>query len=269
MAKLGETRQGNSIFSSAERSLLPGKIPIWYATPFHHRLVDAAGPGNVLFFLYSGHGTCILSVEPSHYGRVEEAIVPCDFNLITDFDFRQLPNRLPKEASFTILSDSCHSGEGADRACIGEPRRTPSNGPRRTSSHRPRRPSLIQRGRPIPIDYIVIHLSSLSGISSPQIADHLSHLFGEEASPKLRKKEVALPVGANKAILLCGCQANETSAETNPSLGGGKSHEGALSNRELVLGARQLVRKQEFEQHPCLYCSDENADAPFLQQLAH
>ena len=48
------------------------------------RMVDRAEPGDVLFFHYSGHGTLIPAVKPLHgHSRRDEAIVPCDFNLIT------------------------------------------------------------------------------------------------------------------------------------------------------------------------------------------
>lgn len=47
------------------------------------RMVDQAEPGDVLFFHYSGHGTKIPSVKPHHPFSQDEAIVPCDFNLIT------------------------------------------------------------------------------------------------------------------------------------------------------------------------------------------
>ena len=46
-------------------------------------MVDKAEVGDVLYFHYSGHGTRIPSVKPINpFGR-DEAIVPCDFNLIT------------------------------------------------------------------------------------------------------------------------------------------------------------------------------------------
>lgn len=47
------------------------------------RMVDQAESGDVLFFHYSGHGTRIPSVKPFHPFSQDEAIVPCDFNLIT------------------------------------------------------------------------------------------------------------------------------------------------------------------------------------------
>jgi hypothetical protein len=39
-----------------------------------------------------------------------------------------------------------------------------------------------------------------------------------------------------------------------------------MSNREVVCRARKVLDEQGFQQHPCLYCSDANADAPFLGQ---
>lgn len=46
-------------------------------------MVDEAEPGDVLFFHFSGHGTTIPSLKPANPFRHDEAIVPCDFNLIT------------------------------------------------------------------------------------------------------------------------------------------------------------------------------------------
>lgn len=43
-------------------------------------MIDEAEAGDVLFFHYSGHGTLVPS---KHHLKREEAIVPCDFNLIT------------------------------------------------------------------------------------------------------------------------------------------------------------------------------------------
>lgn len=51
-----------------------------------HGMVDKAESGDVLFFHYSGHGTWIPSHSHDHdhhSAGKDEAIVPCDFNLIT------------------------------------------------------------------------------------------------------------------------------------------------------------------------------------------
>lgn len=47
------------------------------------RMIDKAEAGDVLFFHYSGHGTRIPSSK-GHGSKQDEAIVPCDFNLITE-----------------------------------------------------------------------------------------------------------------------------------------------------------------------------------------
>ncbi|KAK6944546.1 hypothetical protein RJ641_025648 [Dillenia turbinata] len=46
------------------------------------QMVDRAEAGDILFFHYSGHGT-LIPLKPTHPFRQHEAIVPCNFNLIT------------------------------------------------------------------------------------------------------------------------------------------------------------------------------------------
>ncbi|KAL2644690.1 hypothetical protein R1flu_012277 [Riccia fluitans] len=75
------------------------------------RLIDEVQPGDVLFLHYSGHGTQV----PAESGDEEddgfdEAIVPCDLNLLTDDDFRLLFKNIKDGVNFTFVSDSCHSG---------------------------------------------------------------------------------------------------------------------------------------------------------------
>ncbi|KAF9601459.1 hypothetical protein IFM89_020226, partial [Coptis chinensis] len=235
-----------------------------------NRMIDQAEPGDVLYFHYSGHGTRL----PSKHGIWhDEAIVPCDMNLITDVDFRRLVNRLPEKSSFTIISDSCHSGGLIDK----EKEQIGPSATNSTSSLTASCPKII------PIDNILDHLTSLSGIQSPDIGAHLSQIFGNEASTKYLQNDVQLglsgPIHPDSGILLSGCQSNETSADMNPTLEEGgkaygafsnaiqtilKEHGTSLSNRELVTKTRELLQAQGFYQHPCLYCSDDNADAPFL-----
>ncbi|KAJ6902468.1 metacaspase-4-like [Populus alba x Populus x berolinensis] len=74
-------------------------------------LVLSSKPGDFLFVHYSGHGTRL----PAETGEeddtgYDECIVPCDMNLITDDDFRDLVDKIPEGCRMTIVSDSCHSG---------------------------------------------------------------------------------------------------------------------------------------------------------------
>ncbi|XP_031262298.1 metacaspase-9 [Pistacia vera] len=240
------------------------------------KMVSKAEDGDVLFFHYSGHGTRIPSRQPGRPFRQDEAIVPCDFNLITDVDFRQIVNRLPKGTSFTILSDSCHSGGLIDKekeqigpsSIIQESQKLCSSKP-----------------KTIPFQSILEHLSSLTSINTSDIGTHLLEYFGADASIRFRlaphqESELFEFLKPDEGILLSGCQSNETSADMSPIEGGGKAygafsnavqivlkeHSDPLSNREVVMMARKILQEQHVEQHPCLYCSDENADACFLLQ---
>ena len=82
----------------------------------------------------------------------------------------------------------------------------------------------------------------------------------------------------DNGVLISGCQTDQTSADASP---GGNSAEaygalsnaiqtiiaetdGEITNQELVLRARQLLKKQGFKQRPGLYCGDHNVDAPFV-----
>ncbi|CAM0950355.1 unnamed protein product [Alopecurus aequalis] len=250
-------------------------------------MIARAAPGDVLFFHYSGHGTL---VPPRHgHGhdgddKEEEAIVPCDFNLITDVDFRQLVDRVPPGASFTIVSDSCHSGGLIDqeKEQIG-----PSVLP--DSAGAPPLAAPARTARFLPYGALLDHLSGVSGMpSSHHAADHLLALFGADASAKFHGHGDTLSAAApaprpDQGILLSGCQTDETSADVaaeDEEEGGGKAcgayssavqsvlaaHPAPLSNRDLVARARDVLGEQGFEQHPCLYCSDANAEAPFLSQ---
>ncbi|XVE68456.1 hypothetical protein DITRI_Ditri09bG0070000 [Diplodiscus trichospermus] len=85
-------------------------------------------------------------------------------------------------------------------------------------------------------------------------------------------------------VLLSGYQANEISADVIQSGKTEKMAHGAftnavlqvlnhspvvLSNKQLVMRVREILKHERYEQHPCLYCRDENANAIFLGQLPH
>ncbi|VAI30022.1 unnamed protein product [Triticum turgidum subsp. durum] len=148
----------------------------------------------------------------------------------------------------------------------------------------------------LPYGAILDHLSAVSGMpSSHHVADHLVALFGADASAKLHvhggsgngstpsttPAPAPTPPRPDEGILLSGCQTNETSADVPAyEASGGKAcgafssavqsvlaaHPAPLSNRELVAKARAVLEEQGFEQHPCLYCTDANAEARFLSQ---
>lgn len=80
-------------------------------------------------------------------------------------------------------------------------------------------------------------------------------------------------------ILISACEPQEMSADANPTNDprhayGALSNalqtvvgqsRGFLTNREVVMAARKLLSQQGYRyQHPCLYCTDRNADRLFL-----
>ncbi|XWS75413.1 hypothetical protein CRYUN_Cryun01aG0085700 [Craigia yunnanensis] len=243
-----------------------------------NRMVDKAETGDVLFFHFSGHGTTISSLEPGQPFRQHEAIVPCDLNLITDMDLRQLIRRLPKGSSFTILSDSCHSGGliDKDKEQIGP------------STIEKIIPSFYHKPKTIPVATIVECLTAVPTIvqgvaeAASTIGSLFSGIFGKDVSLKFLpqlEKDLLKSLDENEGILFSGCQANESSADVAASGNiGGKAYgaftsavrmvltenSGELSNKQLVMMARKVLKEHGFQQHACLYSSDGNADANFL-----
>ncbi|KAL8147403.1 hypothetical protein AgCh_004932 [Apium graveolens] len=186
--------------------------------------------------------------------------------LPTDLDFRELVNRLPEGASFTIISDSCHSGGLIDKEKeqIG-----PDIVPEKRTLH------VAHKPKTLPFETILQQLSTLTNINTWDIGTHFLESFGGNASLKsLSPKEEQESMHPDAGILLSGYQSNETSADISSSGGGQKKaygafsnaiqmvlkeNLGALSNKEIVILARNVLLGQLIiGQHPCLYCSDEN-----------
>ncbi|KAK8508223.1 hypothetical protein V6N12_019402 [Hibiscus sabdariffa] len=253
-------------------------------------MVHDAVAGDVVFFHFSGHGTTLSSLKPGDSYKEEEAIVPCDLNLVTNMDLRCLIQKLKPGTSFTILSDSCHSGGliDKDKEQIG--------------------PTTRMKGIPIPVYYksrgisigsIMNCLQSVTGALNTganiltgvanvvntgstvteSISSALSGIFNKDVSIKFRPQNEQISemksrsLMEDEGLLLSGCQANETSADlVGSALTEGRAHavvkvlnqKKRLTNKELVKEVRRFLQEQGIEQHPCLYCSDGNADAPFL-----
>lgn len=73
-------------------------------------LVIEAGPGDVLAFTYSGHGTWEYD-QPNgdEADNRDEALCAHDGNILDD-ELREILTQIHPEAFMTIISDSCHSG---------------------------------------------------------------------------------------------------------------------------------------------------------------
>ncbi|KAL5731296.1 hypothetical protein ACHQM5_004041 [Ranunculus cassubicifolius] len=122
--------------------------------------------------------------------------------------------------------------------------------------------------------------------ASPKVKKFMSFIFTEsedaEGEQEFSKREVF--AGSTKqelpdsGILISGCQTDQTSADMPPDDNGSEAY-GALSNaiqtvlaesnepitnRELVLKVREIMKQEGLTQEPGLYCSDEHADEPFV-----
>ncbi|OAE22421.1 hypothetical protein AXG93_2381s1170 [Marchantia polymorpha subsp. ruderalis] len=76
-------------------------------------------------------------------------------------------------------------------------------------------------------------------------------------------------------ILVSGCQSDQTSADMpgdNGSYGAlsnavqtlVRKHAGKFSNKQLVNGTRAMMVEEGLDQRPCLYCSKDKVNAPFI-----
>ncbi|TYI24099.1 hypothetical protein ES332_A06G209800v1 [Gossypium tomentosum] len=234
-----------------------------------NRIMNKAKAGDILFFYFSGHGTRIPIFQPGQPFRQDEAIVACDLNLVTG---RRLVNRLPEGASFTILSDSCHSGgliEKEKEQFGAEHMMTPVN-PNKPKPSKAKAKSLA---------FDIIHSAMDIGVGiiydEAKVGQLIFRIFGKDVSLKFHPHYVnglmvLDPLEEDDGILLSGCEANETSYDLvlenkafgaftdavinviNQQLGAG------ISNRQLVAEAAKILKNNGFEQNPCLYCSDEN-----------
>ncbi|XP_013609984.1 PREDICTED: metacaspase-5-like [Brassica oleracea var. oleracea] len=254
-------------------------------------LVGSANPGDVLFVHYSGHGVRL----PPETGEdddtgFDECIVPCDMNNITDDEIREIVDKVPEDCSITIVSDSCHSGGliDATKEQIGESTKKAGKAVKTIEEieQEERRNGVHVVNRSLSLESMINMLKQETrkdDIEVGSIRRSLLHAFGEDASPKVQETEGLKAVTKkqvvrkkDKGILLSGCQTDQTSGDVRTK---GQAY-GAFSdaiqiildetkgkkitNKELVLGVRELLEYEWYPQQPGLYCSDSNADAPFI-----
>ncbi|KAH7441000.1 hypothetical protein KP509_03G020300, partial [Ceratopteris richardii] len=249
-----------------------------------NKMIVSSKKEHVLFFHYSGHGTRLPleSGEEDETGY-DECIVPCDMNLIDDNDMRELIEKLPSGAAFTAISDSCHSGgliKGLKEQ-IGDSFKRPFNKTNRNYGKFKR--GKLEHGEGCFMKALKSLKAKLDetddGDAYLQSAKMGKDLCGPKEAYAGRKTSNSV---MDMAVLVSGCQSNETSADADPD--GNPTHAyGALSNAiQTVLDSYQadqpisnsylvnevccLLASQKFKQKPGLYCADDNLDAPFIFQ---
>ncbi|KAL7093067.1 hypothetical protein ACP275_11G019700 [Erythranthe tilingii] len=237
-------------------------------------MIAKALPGDRLFFFFSGHGTTF----PDEHNEklIRHAIVACDNNNITCMDFRDYVNGLPKDATLTVMADSCCSGGLIDQepVQVGLP-------------YHPHPPNKSCRPpKMLPYNAYLAQLSSQTGLNSPNIGVHLVQLFKSEASILFTQppNKHPQPLKADQGILLSAGEPDEATsdepADKNGPAGGAftkavvailKGHPTPITNEQLVNKARGILgnRKKDERQYPCLYCSRKNVDAVFLGKATH
>lgn len=78
-------------------------------------LLSTAQEGDLLFFLYSGHGSYTLDNNGDENTLYDQLIVPCDFNAILDDELKQIiQTNLKKNVTLFAMFDSCFSGSVLD-----------------------------------------------------------------------------------------------------------------------------------------------------------
>jgi len=71
--------------------------------------------GDLLFFLYSGHGTYLIDKNNDETTGYDQCIVPCDLNIITDDELKTLiQTYLKPNVTLFAMFDSCFSGSVLD-----------------------------------------------------------------------------------------------------------------------------------------------------------
>ena len=75
------------------------------------KLLVNSESGDLLFFLYSGHGSYVLDKNGDEKDGYDELLVSCDLQGITDDDFKILILQyLKKDVTLFAMFDCCHSG---------------------------------------------------------------------------------------------------------------------------------------------------------------
>jgi hypothetical protein len=78
-------------------------------------ILVGSSPGDLIFFLYSGHGSYVYDRSGDETDRRDEVIVPLDFKLITDDVLKSIVQTNLKEGvTLFAMFDSCNSGTVLD-----------------------------------------------------------------------------------------------------------------------------------------------------------
>lgn len=213
-------------------------------------LVDGAEPGDVLYFHYSGHGSQIFDASGDEADRFDEIICPVDIDWVTkvirDDDLKRIFDRVPTGVNLTVSLDSCNSGTGLDQM-----------------------ESLQVYG-------VGAARGDFTGRYMPPPAEIAEMIAAAHATAKAR--EVQSRDVNSSALLISGCQAQQTSADAyiNGMWQGAATYamrtaltqDKRMSYRTLVRSMNDEMIARGFTQRPELNGSKLLYDQPFLSTFA-
>lgn len=160
-------------------------------------LVEGAGPGSLLFFHYSGHGSQIRDREGDELDDgLDEIICPHDMNWddpFTDDELGLVVGSVPENVNFTLILDCCHSGTGT-REFFRE-------------SLPPRAP--VPRFMAPPPDIAFRMAARIR--RDPGDPNRTVNLAGYQ--PELTPRTFGTSVVQQNGLLITGCRSDQTSAD--------------------------------------------------------
>jgi len=226
-------------------------------------LTTGVKSGDTIVFHYSGHGSQVMVDDCTSSNEVdqrEEILCPVDLDWndpLRDHTVGAYFKRVPKDCTTLVILDCCHSGTGL--------RNGSSPGDKHTDN------DFVNR-------FISPPLSNILTNSSVIIKDDFSFDFPDpEVNSRAKKSNFLVDVvSQGDAILLAGCQENQTSADAWIK----KQYRGAMtyslaktlndynydiSYSMLITEINKFMNKFEYTQNPQLECNDEFFDTKFLK----
>lgn len=226
-------------------------------------LTQGVGSGDSIVFHYSGHGSQVMvddwsSTEETD-GR-DEILCPVDLdwkNPLRDHELGAYFKRVPKDCTTLVVLDCCHSGTGLRDGCTsGEPQ----------SEY-----DYKNRFMAPPISNV---------LSNPSVIVKEDLTFGfpnpKDDSRAMRSPFLVDTVKQGDAILLAGCQENQTSADAwiNNRYQGAMTyalgatltkHNYDVTYKQLMTEVNRYMDRFRFTQNPQLECKKEFFSQKFLK----
>lgn len=226
-------------------------------------LVDGAGPGSVLFFQFSGHGSQIRDRDGDELeDGLDEIICPHDLDWddpFTDDEFAKVIEGIPDGVNFTLVLDCCHSGTGT-RQFFKEP------------SPRGRDHSRFL----VPPPDIAFRMAA--GVEVDQGApERTVNMVGQRDLPV---RQFGASLNDQNAILISGCRSDQTSADawidsdyhgalTYSLVQAIKNQRFSLSYSDLISTAGNWLEVNSYEQIPQLETRQPMREWTFLDTRPH